>query len=387
MKKLIFKFLYYVSYLLSIFLYRVNIIRVKSQKKYLEIINNYNHKNLYSKNTFDDKPISEKNYDLSIIIPVYNSEKYLDMCLKSLINQKTKYKYQIICVNDGSTDNSLEILKSYKEKFNDFYIINQKNGGISVARNTGIKVSSGKYLGFIDNDDWVTEDYIEKLLDRAYRTNADIVKCNHINFSIDLNEAVGTVRHDDASIKKFGLEIMEFKGYVWGGVIKKNLFDKIRFPEGYWYEDIMMRFTLMRIANGFEFIDENLYYYALHKTNASKTLWKKDNIKTLDFYFLLKDLCSINDSLKIPNDEVFYNQLVYELGPNFWLRTRKLKSSFQKTIFSDICDFNKKYYKKEFKEFFGMNKYISSALNNRNYLLWIVASFNVICAVHIDYVK
>lgn len=72
-----------------------------------------------------------------------------------------------------------------------------------------------------------------------------------------------------------GEKILEFKGYIWGGVIKKELFDKIRFPEGYWYEDIMMRFILMRKSQRYEHIDENLYFYAIHKSNASKNLWKK----------------------------------------------------------------------------------------------------------------
>lgn len=387
MKKNIYKLLYFISEKIIKSFYKINIYKVKSDEKYKNIIENYEHKELYSNDTFKDVPISKEKYDLSIIIPVYNSEKYLEKCLDSLVNQQTKYKYQIICINDGSTDKSLEILNNYKKKFDDFFIINQKNGGISAARNAGIKASSGLYLGFIDNDDWVTSNYIEKLLSRAYENNADIVKCNHVNYSIDLDAEVGVIRHNDASIKKFGLEILEFKGYIWGGIIKKSLFKEIRFPEGYWYEDVMMRFTLMRMANDFEFIDENLYYYALHKTNASKTLWKKDNVKTLDFYFLLKDLCSINKSMKIDNDITFYNQLLYELGPNFWLRTRKLKSKFQKTLFNYICDLHDTFYKEEYNSFYGMNKYISVALSKRNYFLWQLVSFNIICGVHLDYVK
>lgn len=90
---------------------------------------------------------------------------------------------------------------------------------------------------------------MEKLLDRAYKTSADIVKCNHVNYSAESNSITGVIRHDDASISQFGLNIMDFKGYIWGGIIRKTLFSDIRFPEGYWYEDIMMRFTLMKIAN------------------------------------------------------------------------------------------------------------------------------------------
>ena len=143
----------------------------------------------------------------------------------------------------------------------------------------------------------------------------------------------------------------------------------------------------MKIAKRFEFIDENLYYYYLHKTNSSKTLWKKDNLKTLDFYYLLNDLCKINNELGIASDDVFYNQLVYELGPNLWLRTRKMSKRFRKTLFVYAAEMGQQYYNESFKSFYGVNNYISDALLHDNYLLWAMASFNVICNVHIDYVK
>lgn len=386
-KKTLFKIIYRISGGLIPLFSKINFSKVKKDKKYSKIVEEYEKKELFGKNTFDDKKISSKEYDLSIIIPVYNSEKYLKRCLDSVANQKTKYNFQVICINDGSTDSSPEILKMYMNKIKDFYVINQENQGISISRNNGIKASSGKYLGFIDNDDWITEDYIEKLLDRAYSTDADIVKCNHINYSIDMDCSTGVIRHEDASIKKFGLNIMEFKGYIWGGIIKREMFKDIRFPENYWYEDIMMRFTLMRLANDFEYIDENLYYYALHKTNASKTLWKKDDIKTLDFYYLLRNLCCVNDDLKIERDSVFYNQLLYELGANFWLRTRKLNSKFRKTLFIYACELSDIYYEESFKEYFDCNKYLAIAFNKRNYFLWKLVSFHIICGVHIKFVK
>lgn len=385
--KMIYQGLYKISMMLLPVLSKANIVPARKDSKCVKIIESYPRKELYNKDTFLDAPIADEEFDLSVIIPVYNSEKYLKKCLDSICNQITRYKYQIICVNDGSTDDSLEILNEYQKKYGNLYIITQKNGGISNARNNGIRAASGAYLGFIDNDDWVTKDYVEKLLDRAYKTSADIVKCNHVNYSAESNSITGVIRHDDASISQFGLNIMDFKGYIWGGIIRKTLFSDIRFPEGYWYEDIMMRFTLMKIAKRFEFIDENLYYYYLHKTNSSKTLWKKDDLKTLDFYYLLNDLCKINNELGIASDGVFYNQLVYELGPNLWLRTRKMSKKFRKTLFVYAAEMGRQYYNGSFKSFYGVNNYISDALLHDNYLLWAIASFNVICNVHIGYVK
>lgn len=386
MKKNIFKILYFISGIIMKVLNRFKILHVKSDISTMKVIDEYPRKLLYSEDTFKDKPLSEKIYDLSIIIPVYNSQNYLEKCVNSLVNQKTKYNYQIILINDGSTDNSLKIIKNFENKYDFVYVLNQENGGISVARNNGIRASSGKYLGFIDNDDWVTEDYIEKLLDRAYSTNADIVKCNHINYSVIDDVILGIIRHKDASIVgNFGLNIMEFKGYVWGGVIKKELFDKIRFPEGYWYEDIMMRFILMRKSQRYEHIDENLYFYAIHKNNASKNLWKKSSLKSLEFYILLQELLRINDEFKLTCNSVFYNQLLYELGPNLWLRTKSLSRKMKHELFLKGCEMSKRY--KKDGEFYDCNKYLSNAFETNNYLLWLCTSFHIICGVHIDYVK
>ena len=102
-----------------------------------------------------------------------------------------------------------------------FFIITQTNVGTSIVRNKSIRCSSSIYIGFIDNDDWITSEYIEKLLNKEYATNADITECNHINYSLDLECAVGLIRHNDASIQKFGLNIMESKGYVWRNYKKR----------------------------------------------------------------------------------------------------------------------------------------------------------------------
>ena len=113
---------------------------------------------------------------ISIIIPVYNTEKYLKRCLESVCNQTLK-DIEIICINDASSDNSIAILKEFEKKDNRIKVINlDKNEGASVARNLGIEVSRGEYLGFIDSDDCVDPDFYEKLYSKAKSKNADVVK-------------------------------------------------------------------------------------------------------------------------------------------------------------------------------------------------------------------
>ena len=103
---------------------------------------------------------------VSIIVPVYNVEKYLKRCLDSITNQTLK-ELEIICINDGSTDNSLKILKQYAHKDKRISIINKQNEGLSVARNTGMEAASGEYIGFVDSDDWIDLDFYKKLYTTA----------------------------------------------------------------------------------------------------------------------------------------------------------------------------------------------------------------------------
>jgi len=292
---------------------------------------------IYTDTAFLDKPVCNEKFNLSIVIPVYNAEKVINKCLDSLISQKTDYEYQIILVNDGSTDNSLNIIKDYESKYKNVFVIDQSNGGASIARNRGIRSASGDYIGFVDSDDWVTEDYIEKLLNRAYKTNADIVKCNHINYSLTEDKALAVIRHDDFSVVgKLDLNIMSIKGYVWGGVIKKSIFDKVRFPEKYWYEDAIMRTLIMRISNHYEHIDEELYYYALHQKNSSKNLWKENGLKCLDFFYLMKYIMVETDRLALDKDYVYRNIILYEFGALMWQRTKHLDKKMRKKYFLGV---------------------------------------------------
>ena len=115
---------------------------------------------------------------ISIIIPVYNVEEYLPKCLDSVINQTLK-DIEIICINDCSTDNSLEILENYVKKDSRIIVLNQeKNQGQGAARNRGLQIASGEYVGFVDSDDWVENDYFEKLYNAAIKYNADIATVN-----------------------------------------------------------------------------------------------------------------------------------------------------------------------------------------------------------------
>lgn len=132
---------------------------------------------------------------VSIIVPVYNVEQYLSRCLDSIINQ-TFQNLEIICINDGSTDHSLQILEQYKEKDSRINVVNKENEGISKARNLGIKKATGEYLTFVDSDDWLELNFIEVLYEKALETNCDLVLSSYVrsypdrelNKNIDLRD-------------------------------------------------------------------------------------------------------------------------------------------------------------------------------------------------------
>ena len=120
-----------------------------------------------------------ENISLSIIVPVYNVENYLIRCLDSLVNQTLK-EIEIICINDGSKDNSLNILEEYAKKDSRIIILNQENAGLSAARNAGMEIAKGEYIGFVDSDDWVDLDFFEKLYIAAKNNDCDIAVADFI---------------------------------------------------------------------------------------------------------------------------------------------------------------------------------------------------------------
>ena len=166
---------------------------------------------------------------VSIIVPVYNMEKRLNKCLDSIINQTYK-NIEIIVINDGSKDNSLDIIKSYHD--DRIKIINQDNQGISVARNNGIKASSGDYLCFVDSDDYIETNMIDELVNKISIDKSDIVVCDYYMFD-ETNKKVMNVGYDGlfgGSLYDNPNMIRDIDYAPWNKIYKKELFDGISFP-------------------------------------------------------------------------------------------------------------------------------------------------------------
>ena len=253
---------------------------------------------------------------LSVIVPVYNmaAEGKLNYCMDSLVNQ-TIDDYEIIAVDDASTDNSLAILREYEEKYPGkvrvvTYPVNKRQGG---AKNEGLKAAKGEWVGFIDSDDWVTPDYYEKLLHKAAETGADLVGCDYSlvtehtfrvgkvvqNNTMDQVGLLDEERHKKLFLRPGSMVLKIYKG----SVIRENDLD---FPEGIFYEDNCAGSLWSLYFKRFELVEEPLYYYYQHNVSTVHSISEKkcqDRMKAMEE---LWEECSRRGVLELYRKEIEY---------------------------------------------------------------------------------
>ena len=205
-----------------------------------------------------------KNDLISIIIPVYKVEKYLEKCIESVLKQ-TYTNLQIILVDDGSPDNCGKICDEYAKKDPRIEVIHKVNGGLSDARNVGIAKAKGKYIGFVDSDDYIKEDMYEILINLIKEYDADVSICN----LYDVIDGKEYIKNNENGIQEYSrLEILKevlldknIQSYAWNKLYKKELFDEIKYPIGKKYEDIGTTFYVFEKCNKIVVTSEPEYYY------------------------------------------------------------------------------------------------------------------------------
>ncbi len=207
---------------------------------------------------------------LSIIIPVYNAEEHLTRCMESVLNQ-TEKNIEIILVDDGSSDGSLDICKNYEKKDERVKVIHQENCGVSAARNQGIKVVAGEYIGFVDSDDWIQNDMYECLLKEAVKTNAEIVMCDATTVYSDGKVEADTITQLSCNrvLEKSDFTpslLLEMAGSVWRCIYKNRYNDKrlknyvFQFPFGVKFsEDRIFNLYAFGQANKIAYIKKSYY--------------------------------------------------------------------------------------------------------------------------------
>lgn len=246
-------------------------------------------------------------YDLQIIVPVYNVEKYIKECLDSILLQNTSFNYLVKVINDGSTDRTFEILEAYPKQSN-IEIIHQKNKGLSGARNTGLKEINARYLMFLDSDDKLAPGAIEALMKTAQETDADIIEGASLKFYGSL--VTKRYRHTDEKQSSAN----KLYGFAWGKVYKSELFARIQFPEGYWFEDTLCALILHPLAKKVSTISQCVYCYRTNFKGISRTFRGKP--KCLDSYYICEQLLADRVKLGLPMDEKFLQGIVRQFRLN-----------------------------------------------------------------------
>lgn len=244
---------------------------------------------------------------VSIIVPVYNVEKYLPKCLESLINQ-TLEEIEILCVNDGSTDNSRVVLEEYSRKSSKIKILDKKNGGLSDARNYGMNHAKGEYIGFVDSDDWVELNMFEIMYQQAKQSNADICICNYKE--IYSNKTI--------NIEDFNKEFtIVHEASVWNKLFKNSFVEekRVKFPVGLWYED--NAFTYKLLISKPKIVNVNKYLYNYRKERIGSIMNSQMSRKIYDIYSIGNEIYeyfqknNISESQKTQLEFIFIRNIFF----------------------------------------------------------------------------
>lgn len=237
---------------------------------------------------------------ISVIVPIYNVERYLAKCLDTVINQTLK-EIEIICVNDGSTDRSGRVLEEYAKKDPRIIIINKKNGGLSSARNAGMKIAKGEYIGFVDSDDWVDETMFEKLYKNAKEHDSQMSICavhkyddrtkamlyDDPYFTLGyFNESFDDRPFNHHETKDFLIELCVM---AWNKIYKRSFLEEHNavFPDGLIFEDGPFFFSIYFKMDRVSIVRDYLYYYRINRVNSIIQKGGKNFINIFDVIELM----------------------------------------------------------------------------------------------------
>lgn len=297
--------------------------------------------------------------NISIIIPIYNVQDYLRKCLDSLY-QQIRPDYEVILVNDGSTDNSPAICREYQEKYPDTIVIDQENGGLSAARNTGITAASGKYIYFLDSDDWLAPNAIKLLYDFTINKQCEVVQGGffyayekecYIDERYLKMEEEAFVLAKEMAMKEL-IRNKYVKNFAWGKLYKADIVKKHLFTQGIYFEDSYWQHLIMDEVNKYGVLPKPLYYYRQRKEGISGTF----SINNLDLLrgnelrlaFIKEKYPSLKDEMAASFWKNFYS--IYQIARkhpdviirqtyrNEWRRINfKYQKDFQSALHNNLC--------------------------------------------------
>jgi len=318
------------------------------------------------------------NPKISIIVPVYNVEKYVEKCIDSILNQTFK-EFELILVDDGSTDSSGCICDKYKDKDNRIIVIHKENGGLSSARNTGIKIAKGDFIGFVDSDDYIAENMYKKLYDLCIDNNCEISVCK-FGEEVD-GEIINTKEYESLKImdNEEGMKEL-FKGILYrfsscNKLFKREVFKDIIFPKGRIHEDLSTTYRLFANANKIAYINYAGYIYVKRSDSILTSSYSE---KRLDAFIGWSEILDfINEKYPMLKDTVYACYTYACIDHMNYILNQVQHKDEKKELLSVIRRNVKIYYKdilsnkiltKKYKVLMSMLNYDSNLVVNLNSL-------------------
>lgn len=370
-----------IAYFLYCVFFLVKKIKRKKTKKIMnvskakEIVNGV-YPRLDSKPVYDNKAI-DSSVDLSIVVPVYNYVELIEANINAILNQKTKYNYEVIIVDDGSTDGAGEVINQY-ENNSKVKLIYQKNAGIGAARNTGINNAVGKYIMFVDCDDIVHSDIVEILLNKAYSNDYDMVMCAH-DLSKEKNGQIFDIipniypKYNLMGYKN-GDKIMNLAGLPWCKVYKRELWNNVRFFPGYWYEDTIIQFLIFTQCKNYAYISKIEYEYKWYEKNFSHVQGNSANIKTIDSYWILVEILEQYKKSNLPINEQLYTLVLRHISTYYFGSINGLSEDIIEALFVLAKELYIEYKPNHKVKLPYMLRQVEKAFVNNDIELWKLAS-------------
>lgn len=298
---------------------------------------------------------------VSLVVPCYNVSEFIENCIDSIKNQTYK-NIEVLMIDDGSKDNTGKIIKEKIKDDNRFKYYKKKNGGLSDARNYGLKYIKGKYVCFIDSDDWIDKNYVKRLYEEIEKGKYDVVICNYISKYVDKEEC--------SNITKFHIDNFILPN-AWNKIYKREIFDNLQFPVGKWYEDlgtfpiIKMKYTKYKI------IKDCLYYYRQNSNSIMNTI----DERIYDIYY---DIDRIESYAKENGYyQKYYDNLVMMNIYHVLIGTIYRKSSAKDFKIKDIKNI-KKYVIKKYPNWYKLKGRRNFSKGYNLYLFFLNYNLNII---------
>lgn len=289
---------------------------------------------------------------ISIVIPIYNVEKYITKCIES-VRQQTYKDVEIILVDDGSPDNCGKICDNYVSLDSRIQVIHKQNGGLSDARNKGIDIARGNYIVFVDSDDFIEPTFIEELYDALVKNNAEISICN-INIIDEENKKIGRTGYEDMMIvngKKILERICQQNNIIesivaWNKMYSIKFFEKYRYPVGKVHEDEFLTYKILYQTDRVAIVNKYLYNYRKNKESIVGRKFNKQRLDLIDALFERLDFYKKNNEnyLYLMTMKLCLNQLI-----EYYIKTKKYIKK-PKSLLKELKNKYKMIYKEYIKE-------------------------------------